>query len=183
MNKAMKLMTKVPDKELSDELKKVVKQMDENFQKLFDEITQLHKRSQNAAKFGERALKAAQKLRKEDSWGPIDAERSLDAVEFTGAAFVVLGLLEEGQHVLVAPGAARGPYAPRKGRGTMTGAMKVAVHLVSMPWSSLDLPSIQCLEEALKDCPCGLLLVSHDPRIIPLADRILELEDGRLKDS
>jgi hypothetical protein len=93
MNKAMKLMTKVPDKELSDELKKVVKQMDENFQKLFNEITQLHKRSQNAAKFGERALKAAQKLRKEDSWGPIDAERSLDAGKYGVTAYAVANFI------------------------------------------------------------------------------------------
>lgn len=30
------------------------------------------------------------------------------------------------------------------------------------PTNYLDLPSIQCLENALEDCPCGLLLVSHD---------------------
>ncbi|MBL7177256.1 MAG: hypothetical protein ISS66_15640 [Desulfobacteraceae bacterium] len=26
----------------------------------------------------------------------------------------------------------------------------------------MDLPSIECLEEALAECPCGLFLVSHD---------------------
>jgi ATPase subunit of ABC transporter with duplicated ATPase domains len=30
------------------------------------------------------------------------------------------------------------------------------------PTNHMDLPSIECLEEALADCPCGLLLVSHD---------------------
>ena len=30
------------------------------------------------------------------------------------------------------------------------------------PTNHLDLLSIECLEEALQDCPCGLLLVSHD---------------------
>jgi ATPase subunit of ABC transporter with duplicated ATPase domains len=37
-------------------------------------------------------------------------------------------------------------------------------HLIIMdePTNHMDLPSIQCLEEALRDCPCGLLLVSHD---------------------
>ena len=37
-------------------------------------------------------------------------------------------------------------------------------HLIIMdePTNHMDLPSIQCLEDALKDCPCGLLLVSHD---------------------
>lgn len=39
-------------------------------------------------------------------------------------------------------------------------------HLIVMdePTNHLDLPSIQCLEEMLQDCPCGLLLVSHDRR-------------------
>ncbi len=37
-------------------------------------------------------------------------------------------------------------------------------HLIIMdePTNHMDLPSIQCLEDALEDCPCGLLLVSHD---------------------
>lgn len=37
-------------------------------------------------------------------------------------------------------------------------------HIVIMdePTNHMDLPSIECLEEALADCPCGLLLVSHD---------------------
>ena len=34
------------------------------------------------------------------------------------------------------------------------------------PTNHLDLPSIACLEEALVDCPCGLLLVSHDRRFL-----------------
>ena len=37
-------------------------------------------------------------------------------------------------------------------------------HLIVMdePTNHLDVPSIECLEAALHDCPCGLLLVSHD---------------------
>ncbi len=34
------------------------------------------------------------------------------------------------------------------------------------PTNHLDLPSIEALESALADCPCGLLLVSHDDRFI-----------------
>jgi len=34
------------------------------------------------------------------------------------------------------------------------------------PANHLDLPSIKCLEEALEGCPCGLLLVSHDLRLL-----------------
>ncbi|HEX2099228.1 MAG TPA: ATP-binding cassette domain-containing protein [Candidatus Synoicihabitans sp.] len=37
-------------------------------------------------------------------------------------------------------------------------------HLIVMdePTNHLDLPGILCLEEALADCPCAMLLVSHD---------------------
>jgi macrolide transport system ATP-binding/permease protein len=34
------------------------------------------------------------------------------------------------------------------------------------PTNHMDLPSIECLESALSDCPCGLLLVSHDRRFL-----------------
>ena len=41
-------------------------------------------------------------------------------------------------------------------------------HLIVMdePTNHMDLPSIECLESALQDCPCGLLLVSHDERFL-----------------
>jgi macrolide transport system ATP-binding/permease protein len=41
-------------------------------------------------------------------------------------------------------------------------------HLIMMdePTNHMDLPSIECLEKALEDCPCGLLLVSHDRRFL-----------------
>jgi len=41
-------------------------------------------------------------------------------------------------------------------------------HFIIMdePTNHLDLPSIECLEHALSDCPCGLLLVSHDQRFL-----------------
>jgi macrolide transport system ATP-binding/permease protein len=41
-------------------------------------------------------------------------------------------------------------------------------HLIIMdePTNHMDLPSIQCLEDALRDCPCGLLLVSHDMQFL-----------------
>jgi ATPase subunit of ABC transporter with duplicated ATPase domains len=34
------------------------------------------------------------------------------------------------------------------------------------PTNHMDLPSIQCLEDALSDCPCALLLVSHDMQFL-----------------
>ena len=51
------------------------------------------------------------------------------------------------------------------------------------PTNHLDLPSIECLEHALTDCPCGLLLVSHDQRFLDaLARKRWQLsEDIRIK--
>ena len=41
-------------------------------------------------------------------------------------------------------------------------------HIIIMdePTNHLDLPSIECLEKALADCPCCLILVSHDKRFL-----------------
>ncbi len=41
-------------------------------------------------------------------------------------------------------------------------------HIIIMdePTNHMDLPSIECLEQALADCPCCLLLVSHDRRFL-----------------
>ena len=52
--------------------------------------------------------------------------------------------------ILLAIGIARGP------------------HLIVMdePTNHMDLPSIECLEDALSDCPCAMVLVSHDRRFL-----------------
>jgi ATPase subunit of ABC transporter with duplicated ATPase domains len=41
-------------------------------------------------------------------------------------------------------------------------------HLIVMdePTNHMDLPSVECLEQALAECPCGLLLVSHDQQFL-----------------
>ncbi|GAB6906470.1 ABC transporter related [Desulfosarcina cetonica] len=56
-------------------------------------------------------------------------------------------------------------------------------HLIVMdePTNHLDLPSIECLEHALTDCPCGLLLASHDQRFLDVLarQRWHISEDGR----
>ena len=41
-----------------------------------------------------------------------------------------------------------------------------AVIVMDEPTNHLDIVSIQCLEDALADCPCALLLVSHDRRFL-----------------
>ena len=34
-----------------------------------------------------------------------------------------------------------------------------------------------------KEQGCGVLMVTHDPRILDLADRVLRMEDGKVVDS
>jgi ATPase subunit of ABC transporter with duplicated ATPase domains len=43
-----------------------------------------------------------------------------------------------------------------------------APHIIIMdePTNHMDLPSIEALETALGDCPCCLLLISHDQRFL-----------------
>jgi len=47
------------------------------------------------------------------------------------------------------------------------GIVKVP-HLIVLdePTNHLDIDAVICLEQALRDCPCGLLLVSHDQRFL-----------------
>lgn len=47
-------------------------------------------------------------------------------------------------------------------------------HLIVMdePTNHMDLPSVEALEAALADCPCALLLVSHDERLLRRLTRI-----------
>ena len=47
-------------------------------------------------------------------------------------------------------------------------------HLIILdePTNHLDIYAIECLENALKECPCGLLLVSHDQRFLKTLTRI-----------
>ncbi|MEJ2647603.1 MAG: ATP-binding cassette domain-containing protein [Sedimentisphaerales bacterium] len=42
--------------------------------------------------------------------------------------------------------------------------MTSAPHIIIMdePTNHMDLPSVECLEQALADCPCSLVLISHD---------------------
>ncbi|MHC4156384.1 MAG: ATP-binding cassette domain-containing protein [Planctomycetota bacterium] len=46
--------------------------------------------------------------------------------------------------------------------------MTHAPHIVIMdePTNHMDLSSVECLEEALSDCPCCLILVSHDKHFL-----------------
>ena len=53
------------------------------------------------------------------------------------------------------------------------------------PTASLDSQSghsvIELLRKLAKEEGCTVLIVTHDPRIIDVADRVVYLEDGQLK--
>lgn len=74
LNAVTKQMSSLPEKKMTDALRKDADKMDEAFQKLFTEVADLHKKSQKCAHFGERSLKTVEKLRKEDSWSSGAAE-------------------------------------------------------------------------------------------------------------
>jgi len=54
-------------------------------------------------------------------------------------------------------------------------------HIIIMdePTNHMDLPSIECLEQALAACPCSLLLVSHDKRFLEnLTEKCWQIKKG-----
>lgn len=89
LNAATKLMSGLPEKGMTPALRKQAKSMDDTFTKLFTEITDLHKKSQNCAHFGERCLKQVEKLRNEDSWSSGGAETTV-GIGAKGAALFAL---------------------------------------------------------------------------------------------
>lgn len=108
----------------------------------------------------ERLLHVPQEISLDESQGLLDRFRSLPPDE-RGLALTVVNRLGtrparlldtdepspgEMRKLLIALGLVRRP------------------HLVVLdePTNHLDLPAIECLETALDECPCGLLLVSHD---------------------
>jgi ATPase subunit of ABC transporter with duplicated ATPase domains len=59
-------------------------------------------------------------------------------------------------------------------------------HLIILdePTNHLDLPSIECLEATLVDCPCAMVIVSHDERLLDhLTTTRWEIEDAGSGDS
>lgn len=72
----------------------------------------------------------------------------------------------ETRKLLLALGMAREPY----------------IIVMDEPTNHMDLPSVHCLETALAECTCALLLVSHDRRflrrLVTLEWRIIAAGDG-----
>jgi putative ABC transport system ATP-binding protein len=57
--------------------------------------------------------------------------------------------------------------------------------LCDEPTSALDVESSRIVLDTLKqistDRDRGIVLVSHDPRVFPYADRLIKIEDGRIE--
>ena len=70
LNAARKRLSGVPDAMLSVEQRAAGKKMAAAIDDLFAAITRLHRKAQVYAEFGDSALEAVKKLRKEDSWAP-----------------------------------------------------------------------------------------------------------------
>jgi putative ABC transport system ATP-binding protein len=64
---------------------------------------------------------------------------------------------------------------------------KPKIILCDEPTSFLDLErgkkTMQILQDIKAENNCTLIVVTHDPRILEFADRILEIEDGMIKES
>ena len=56
--------------------------------------------------------------------------------------------------------------------------------LADEPTASLDSRTgrevVELLKGLAKDQGCGVLMVTHDPRILDVADRLVQMEDGQL---
>jgi putative ABC transport system ATP-binding protein len=99
------------------------------------------------------------------------------------------------QQVLTAVGLAdRMDYSPHSLSGGQKQRVAIARALVSQPQiiladeptAALDKKSgrdvVEIMERLAKDQGCTILLVTHDNRILDIADRILYMEDGHLGD-
>jgi len=41
---------------------------------------------------------------------------------------------------------------------------------------------VELLQSLARDQGCGVLMVTHDPRILDVADRLIQMEDGQLQE-
>ncbi len=102
-----------------------------------------------------------------DLGGSVEAMRHLRALPDSalGRALTVVDLLgTEPQRLLVTDEPSPGEV--RKVAIAMGIARVPHLIVLDEPTNHLDLPSIECLERALEECSCALLLVSHDRRFL-----------------
>jgi ATPase subunit of ABC transporter with duplicated ATPase domains len=105
-----------------------------------------------------------QEIDAEESRGMLDQAREL-AKDQLGQLMTIVSRLGSRPDRLLAS-AEPSPGETRK--LLLALGMVHAPHIIIMdePTNHMDLPSIEALEAALADCPCGLLLVSHDLRFL-----------------
>jgi putative ABC transport system ATP-binding protein len=64
-------------------------------------------------------------------------------------------------------------------------AAQPSLLLADEPTAALDSRSgrevVELLQRLARDQRCAVLMVTHDPRILDVADRIVQMEDGRLQ--
>jgi len=108
----------------------------------------------------DRLLSMPQEISADESQGILAQVRALDHDKLGRVLNIVSHLGSEVQPVLET--ALPSPGEIRK--ILLALGIVQACHLVVMdePTNHLDLPSVECMEKALSNCPCGLLLVSHD---------------------
>lgn len=96
-----------------------------------------------------------------------------------------LGLVGLAQKAKARPGALSGGEQQRVAIARAFVA-NPSVILADEPTSALDSDNgrtiMRLLAEAAHERDCAVLVVTHDPRVIPFADRIIEIEDGVLVD-
>ena len=59
--------------------------------------------------------------------------------------------------------------------------MEPAVILLDEPFSGLDIPTTMHLTRALDALPQQVVMVTHDPALLARYDRVLWLDEGRLR--
>ena len=125
----------------------------------------------------ERLVSLDQEIPRESARAAVRAVRALPRKELGAVLTVVSRLGSDPERILdtglPSPGEAR--------------KLILALGMARSPWlvvmdeptNHLDLPSIECLEAALEECPAALLLVSHDLRFLErLTEVRWEIEDS-----
>ncbi len=126
------------------------------------------------------ALTARQQLEMVLRWG-----EGASASEARRRADEVLELLDLGNKGHLRPGALSGGEKQRVAIGRAL-VKQPTVLFADEPTSALDWAHgeqvIEMLRNAAHDRGASVLVVAHDSRIIPMVDRVVEMEDGRLRE-
>ena len=113
----------------------------------------------------------------------LELHREIKAPEVKRRVIALLESVDLGEHI---------DYYPHNLSGGQKQRVAIARALVSRPrivladepTAALDSKSgrniVQLMQELAREQGCTILIVTHDNRILDVADRIIELEDGRI---